>query len=153
MHTDVYLSLDNFDFVDQIDELDRSIFETEGWGREDFIKNMKNSYDNVLLLLSEKGEAIAYAVIRNLGIAEILRIGVSPKYRRNGYASLIMNKIIDISKKNNAESLLLEVRSGNEAAIGLYRHFGFKEIDVRKKYYSKPVEDALIMELVLERNC
>ncbi len=151
MHKDIKITIDNMDFIGLIDELDRLVFKAEPWGREDFVKNMKNSYDKVLLLQSEAGEAAAYAVIRDLGTAEILRIGVSPQHRRKGYASILMERIIDISKENMAASVLLEVRSGNEAAIGLYRHFGFDEIDIRKNYYSEPVEDALIMESVLER--
>lgn len=151
MHKDKKIIIDNIDFIDRITELDSLVFEAEPWGKEDFEKNIKNSYDKVLLLNTEDDEAAAYAVIRDLGIAEILRIGVSPEYRRRGYASVLMEKIINILKDNMTESVLLEVRRGNEAAIGLYRHFGFKEIDIRKNYYSEPVEDALIMESVLER--
>ena len=37
----------------------------------------------------------------------------------------------------------LEVRSSNEAAIELYKTFGFRPVAIRKKYYHN--EDALVM--------
>ena len=44
-----------------------------------------------------------------------------------------------------AATVFLEVRAGNEAAIGLYTHSGFQEIDRRKNYYHDPEEDAVVM--------
>ena len=41
--------------------------------------------------------------------------------------------------------MTLEVRASNEAALALYRRFGFVPEGVRKGYYSKPIEDALVL--------
>jgi hypothetical protein len=40
----------------------------------------------------------------------------------------------------------IEVRQSNNAAINLYKSFGFKEIGTRKKYYKN--EDALVLNLI-----
>ena len=45
----------------------------------------------------------------------------------------------------NFRVISLEVRASNAAAISLYKSYGFKIEAVRKRYYSNPVEDALIM--------
>ncbi len=39
----------------------------------------------------------------------------------------------------------LEVRASNRAAIGLYNSFGFNESGRRQRYYSDPIEDAVLM--------
>jgi len=44
-----------------------------------------------------------------------------------------------------ARRATLEVRRSNEAARLLYERFGFSVAGVRPEYYSKPVEDALIL--------
>ena len=46
-----------------------------------------------------------------------------------------------------ARTLLLEVRPSNEKALALYRHYGFRQIGVRRGYYPAEGgrEDALVM--------
>jgi ribosomal-protein-alanine N-acetyltransferase len=39
----------------------------------------------------------------------------------------------------------LEVRRSNDPARALYERFGFSVAGVRANYYSKPVEDALVL--------
>jgi ribosomal-protein-alanine N-acetyltransferase len=41
------------------------------------------------------------------------------------------------------------LRASNEAARLLYEKRGFVFIGSRKDYYNKPVEDAILMQLVL----
>jgi ribosomal-protein-alanine N-acetyltransferase len=48
-----------------------------------------------------------------------------------------------------AGEILLEVREGNEAALGLYGSLGFREEGRRKGYYGEPVEDAVLMRMKL----
>ena len=53
------------------------------------------------------------------------------------------------TSKQGVSRLLLEVRAGNAAAIGLYRKYGFIETGRRKNYYPLPeggYEDAILME-------
>ena len=39
----------------------------------------------------------------------------------------------------------LEVRESNSAARTLYEELGYEQIGVRKRFYEKPVENAVIM--------
>jgi ribosomal-protein-alanine N-acetyltransferase len=39
----------------------------------------------------------------------------------------------------------LEVRKSNLPAIKLYKKLGFVEAGIRKDFYTKPLEDAIIM--------
>ena len=43
----------------------------------------------------------------------------------------------------------LEVRASNKPALQLYQSAGFKQEGVRRNYYTKPVEDALILSFVV----
>ena len=42
---------------------------------------------------------------------------------------------------------VLEVRASNEPAQRLYRQLGFVSISTRRRYYTNPVEDALLMAM------
>ena len=81
--------------------------------------------------------------------AEVLRIGTDLEYQRQGIASQILNKLHELLQLNQVESLLLEVRADNTAAIALYEQQAFNIIHERKGYYKmphKPAVDALIMQ-------
>ena len=54
--------------------------------------------------------------------------------------------MIDDCKDRNVQSIFLEVRESNAAAIAMYEQFGFIKISTRKKYYDSPVEDGLVMK-------
>ena len=56
-----------------------------------------------------------------------------------------MQKIIEYALDNNMEFVSLEVRKSNTPAISLYVKYDFKEMGIRKNFYSKPCEDAVIM--------
>ena len=53
---------------------------------------------------------------------------------------------LDFLHKEKIDLIILEVRSGNEPAIHLYRTCGFGKIGVRKNFYQFPRDDADIME-------
>ena len=83
--------------------------------------------------------------------AEILRIGTHPDYQRQGVASQIFARLHEELQANQVESLLLEVRADNTAAIVLYEQQEFTVIHRRKGYYQVPHQtavDALIMQRV-----
>ena len=51
-----------------------------------------------------------------------------------------------VMKEKNVTRILLEVRESNVPAKTLYENYGFSEIAVRKNYYTKPLENAIVME-------
>ena len=99
----------------------------------------------------ENREASGYAIISCTPFdADLERIAVMPKYRKKGYASLLMEKIFQQVKEEKLESIMLEVRRSNEGAINLYKNKGFESIAERKDYYKNPVEDAIIMKKMMD---
>ena len=98
-------------------------------------------------------EIAAYGgVIAVAGEAQVLNIATGLSYRRMGLAGAVVEAIIDYSVSNNAEYITLEVRESNASAISLYKKFDFYEVGRIKKYYSSPVEDALILKKELSSN-
>ena len=91
---------------------------------------------------------VAYVIGRLIAPeGEIYRVAVSEEYRRRGIAYRLLDYAVKTSRGRGLESLFLEVRSENTAAINLYRAYGFAEIARRKGYYRNPTDDAIIMLL------
>lgn len=67
--------------------------------------------------------------------------------RHLGIASMLLEKLIEVSKEENVDSLTLEVNESNKYAIKLYEKYNFKKIGLRKNYYAQN-ENAIIMTLV-----
>ncbi len=76
---------------------------------------------------------------------QITNIAVHPDHRRCGYGAAIVRTLLRHAKDARLESVSLEVRVSNTAAIELYKKAGFTEAGRRKGFYAKPVEDALVM--------
>ncbi|KUK10478.1 MAG: [SSU ribosomal protein S18P]-alanine acetyltransferase [Clostridia bacterium 41_269] len=75
----------------------------------------------------------------------ITTIAVAPEYRGKRIAEKMLKFAADYAGKFGAEKLVLEVRVSNLSAQKLYRRMGFKNIGVRKEYYSDSREDAIVM--------
>ena len=67
---------------------------------------------------------------------EILLVYVHKKFRKLGYATLLINEIIKPTKEYKIESIYLEVAENNLFAINLYKKNNFIKVGMRKKYYS-----------------
>ena len=78
---------------------------------------------------------------------QITNIATHPDYRRQGYGKAVVEALIKYAKNNRLESISLEVRESNRAAIELYSSLGFKTEGKRKDFYTKPTESALVMVL------
>lgn len=86
--------------------------------------------------------------------AEILSIGVMPKFQRRGVGTLLIEGLARAAKRSEVKRLFLEVAADNQAAFELYRRCGFTAIGMRKGYYNRASgepQDALALALSLER--
>ena len=78
------------------------------------------------------------------GEGYVTNIAVLPEHRRLGIGKKILEFVIQKSK-DELEFISLEVRVSNHAAISLYEKLGFKNVGLRKRFYTNPTEDAIIM--------
>lgn len=103
-------------------------------------------------VLQIDGQVQAYAILSvAAGEAHILTLCVSPDARRRGYGELMLADLLQLARELHTDSIYLEVRPSNQAAIRLYEKTGFKEIGIRPDYYPDKFgrEDALVMALIL----
>lgn len=85
------------------------------------------------------------------GEAHILNLCVRPALQGRGLGRKLLTHIIALARRHGADTLLLEVRPSNQAALALYRNSGFNEVGMRRGYYpaDQGREDALILALAL----
>jgi ribosomal-protein-alanine N-acetyltransferase len=104
-------------------------------------------------LVYEIGSVIhGYAVMSvAVGEAHILNLCVRPQSQGQGLGRKLLMHIIALARRHGADTLLLEVRPSNLAALNLYQAIGFNEVGVRKNYYpaEQGREDALILAFSL----
>lgn len=77
--------------------------------------------------------------------AHIATIAVHPDHRRKGVAQKLMTAGLIACIRMGARSAMLEVRENNQAAIEMYRKFGFERVGRRRQYYQDTKEDAILM--------
>lgn len=98
----------------------------------------------------ERPEIAGYIAARaTAGELHINNVAVREPYRCHGIGHMLLSRAIEQGKRMGVITAFLEVRSGNSAAQALYRKCGFKAIARRPNYYSDPLEDAIVMNLVL----
>ena len=78
---------------------------------------------------------------------DIRRVCVHPDLRRLNVASILMQALIHVSEEAGVKCHTLEVKEGNEAALGLYRNFGFIENGRRAGYYADGSDAILMLRL------
>ena len=83
--------------------------------------------------------------------AELANIAVAPGMRGRGVAAALLDEALDSARERGTARMFLEVRDSNARARGLYESRGFEEVGRRRRYYRRPVEDALILRRTLRR--
>ena len=89
-------------------------------------------------------KVLGYLEIRLVdGVIDIMNLFVNEENRHQGVATALMNEVIE---KEDYSRIMLEVNENNNQAIRLYSKLGFKEINLRERYYGE--DTAIIMEKV-----
>ncbi len=101
---------------------------------------------NYNICIKENNKLLAYAFSRiEVDFLEIMKIATTELLRRKGLANLIILKLNDFCIRREINKIFLDVNSNNFEAINFYRKNGFKTDSIRKKYYQKSNEDAILM--------
>lgn len=79
----------------------------------------------------------------------VITIAAHPSFRRCRIGTALMDSMLKEAREKSVTLVTLDVRPSNEAAIRLYRKFGFEETGVRWHYYQDNGENALVMSLKL----
>lgn len=97
------------------------------------------------------GEVAGFAICSLLaGQAELESIVIASAWQGRGMGRRLLAETVDRLRNAGTHEVFLEVRASNQAALGLYRSFGFAETGRRSRYYSDPAEDGITMRLLLD---
>ena len=98
------------------------------------------------LVARRAGEVIAYAgawVIMLEG--HITTLAVDPAHQGRKIGERLLIALLEEAMLRGASHVTLEVREGNRAAQRLYCKYGFRNVAIRKNYYTDNGENALVM--------
>lgn len=132
------------DDLDDVLSIESVSFRTP-WSRGMFLEEMQHPFCHDLVGLAG-GQIVGYisfAIVYDE--IHIRNIAVHKDWKRRSVASSLLSIMINVSSGQGARYATLEVRESNEAALGLYKKFGFVVKGTRPFYYSDTNEDALIM--------
>ena len=142
----------NGDHLDQVAELERICFSVP-WSRNMLAEELENDLSAFLVALDGEEQVVGYAGMQVvLDEGYITNVAVRPDCRRKGIAGKLLQVFLDFAQGHHLAFLTLEVRASNTAAIHCYHQMGFVQIGIRKKYYSQPKEDALLLEHQITNN-
>lgn len=130
--------------ISQLAEIERLCFSLP-WSENALKDELAN--ENAHFLVAVLGQkVIGYiGIIEICGEADITNVAVHPQFRRLGIAQKLLKSAEEGARKRNCESITLEVRESNEAAIRLYSGSGYETVGIRKNFYDKPTENAILM--------
>lgn len=107
-----------------------------------------DNYKYIVALVD--GHVVGYAGMQHvLDEAEITNIAVASDMKRLGIATKLLETLEEIGRRNNIKYIHLEVREGNKPARTLYENQGFLVDGMRKNFYQKPTENAVLMTKAL----
>ena len=135
--------------IKEIADLEKECF-SEPWSEASLRDELTNETARFYVLREGK-KLLGYIGSNNIcNEVYITNVAVNKDCRGKGYGQILVNHLIKQSEVEKAFFITLEVRKSNENAIKLYEKCGFKLIGERKKFYSKPTEDALIYTYYIE---
>lgn len=133
----------SYDDIPEIARMEEKYFSTP-WS-EAGIGHYMDAGNTIFIVAKHDEKIVGYAaVMQVLDEADLVSIAVDDKYRQIGIAGEILDIIYDMAPSKGIAKIHLEVRESNEPAISLYERDGFVRDGLRKDFYKKPVEDALL---------
>ncbi len=140
----------SLEHIAEINELEKLCFSLP-WSRQALISQLPDDMHMFIAAIGDDGQVLGYVgMMYVLDEGYISNVAVSPEHRRLGIADALINALIDRANEKGLSFVTLEVRKSNVPAIELYIKNGFSEVGLRKNYYTKPTEDAILMTRFLK---
>lgn len=124
------------------------------WTRAAFAAELEKKTSRFWVVTDDESDekVMAYAVISfPAEQAHLVTFAVHPEFRRAGIGKYLLNRLIQYVTRRRGESIVLEVRKGNAAAVQLYQSMGFVVVHTIPRFYPDG-EDAYSMIYKVDRN-
>ena len=130
--------------------LDRELFPYSPWSASQYKEEFSSPTRHFVVAVDADQNIIGYAGVFAPGGAEadILTVGVVLEHRGKGIAKALMALITNWAKEQGTTAMMLEVKTDNLEAIGLYESLGYSTLNIRKDYFGAGL-DAQVMRLEL----
>ena len=148
----VELGLATAEDISGIVALDRATAEAPHWPEQEYREALGPGglVRRGLLVAKLDGGLAGYAAVRVVGEdAELESVVVAAAAQRRGVGRSMCWAAMRWAAGQGAQTMHLEVRASSAGAQGLYVALGFETVGHRARYYSSPVEDALLMTRTL----
>jgi ribosomal-protein-alanine N-acetyltransferase len=136
------------DDLGEIEEIERRSYPTP-WSRSMFAGELAKPSSICLGAFEaddESGALVGYLIVsRYVDAWHVMNVAVDPDHRGRGVATMLLERLFDLTADDIRRGYTLEVRVTNRKAIELYERLGFRPRGVRRGYYTDNREDALIM--------
>jgi ribosomal-protein-alanine N-acetyltransferase len=140
-----YRDANSFD-IPVLVSLDKELFPYSPWSSGQYREEISAPTRRFIVALDEGQNIVGYAGVFAPGGAEadILTVGVIAQHRGQGIARQLMAGITKWAIAQGSIAMMLEVKTDNAAAIGLYESLGYSKLNTRKDYFGSGL-DALVM--------
>jgi len=126
------------------------------WPEEAFIEEIsKNDFSHPVVACAKgsrervvAGYIVPWIVFEEL---HIQNVAVHPRHRGQGVGRWLVEEALHLGGRSRCRVALLEVRESNTGARALYASMGFHEEGKRRRYYSRPQENAIVYRKVLPK--
>ncbi len=115
------------------------------WHRQDFADMIEQDHLLYIVAIFDKIIVGGCGLREIVGEGEITNVAISSEYRNQGFGAKMLAYLLKEGCEMGITAFTLEVRRSNAAAIHLYEKLGFTAEGIRKDFYEKPCEDAVIM--------
>ena len=130
--------------IKEVAEIERRIF-TLPWSEQGFLSSLQ-SEDTLYLVVRKEGRVAGYCgLLQSFDEADITNVAVAEEARGAGIGFAMLSELMRLGKERGIARYTLEVRASNAAALHLYEKLGFQSAGIRKNFYDRPKEDAVIM--------
>ena len=130
--------------VERVMKIEQEVYEFP-WTERIFSDCIRVGYYCWLAL--QQQNIVGHAVISvTAGESHMLNLSIASEHQGKGFGRQFIEFLISEAQAKQAQTMLLEVRPSNTAAINCYNAAGFNEIGSRKDYYParEGREDALL---------
>ena len=131
--------------LDALEALEKLCFSLP-WTRGQLCAELPDGQHEFLVAEGPDGSVLGYlGMMTVLDEGYISNVAVAPASRRRGIGRALVREILRRAEYRELGFVTLEVRAHNESAIALYASEGFDPVGLRRDYYERPREDALLM--------
>ena len=141
----------NEEHVEGVHAVFEECFSAEKWSVRSIREELSNKLARTFVMWDALEEKVVgfINVHHVLGEGDLNDIAVTQSCRRKGLAARLMKAALKLAQEEGISRYTLEVRESNQGAIRFYESFGFQKVGMRKNYYTKPTENALLYQIEL----